>query len=118
MLFATVGQLPKLMLMAAAGAIVGCVYLLLRFVRGRICAGFWLGLICDLIFGAAAAVILCAGLVISDGGRVRAYQLAGAGAGFLATMAGFAPAMRAIVTRICAKLCGIRKKRWFLVLFR
>ena len=118
MLFATVGQLPRLALMMAAGAIVGCVYLLMRFVRVRICAGFWLNLICDLILGAAAAVILCAGLVISDGGRVRIYQLAGAGAGFWAALAGFTPVMHGIMTKICAKLRRIRKKRWFVVLFR
>lgn len=118
MLFATVGQLPRLALMMAAGAIVGCVYLLMRFVRGRICAGFWLNLICDLIFGTAAAVILCTGLVISDGGRVRVYQLLGAGAGFWAALAGFAPVAHAIVTKISAKLRKIRKKRWFVVLFR
>ncbi len=118
MLFATVGQLPKIALMAASGAAMGAFYLLMRFTRARIGAGFWLSLLCDLIFGAAAAAILCAGLVICDGGRMRAYQLAGAGIGFGAAAWGLGPALRVILTKICSKMNAMCKKRWFNVLFR
>lgn len=118
MLFATMGQLPCLALMAAAGVLVGGVYLLMRVVRRCIAAGFWLGLICDLIFGASAAVILCAGLIISDSGRVRVYQLVGAGIGFGAAIWGLEPALRSIAAKICANMHRLREKRWFVVLFR
>lgn len=118
MLFATVGQLPKLALMAASGAAAGIFYLLMRFVRGRIGAGFWLGLACDLILGMATAAILCAGLVIADSGRVRAYHLIGAGIGFLTAVRGLSPVIRAIMKKICSKMCRMCEKRWFVVLFR
>lgn len=78
MLFATFGQAPRFIWMAAAGAAIGAWYALTALLRRILCAGFWLTLVCDLLFGAGAALIFIAASVAGSYGSVRLFEIAAA----------------------------------------
>ena len=75
MLFATAHQGLLFLWMAAGGICIGVWYLLTAGLRRLVQAGFWLGLGCDLLFGAGASVILTAFLISGSYGVVRPYML-------------------------------------------
>ena len=75
MLFSTISQPLIFLWMMFCGCIIGLWYGLLAAVRKLMEAGFWLSLICDLVFGAGCAAILIAGLITADHGRIRLYSL-------------------------------------------
>lgn len=75
MLFATAHQGLLFLWMMAGGMCIGIWYLLTAGLRRLIQAGFWLGLGCDLLFGAGAAVILTGFLISGNYGAVRPFML-------------------------------------------
>ena len=81
MLFATAHQGLLFLWMTAGGMCIGVWYLLTAGLRRLIQAGFWLGLACDLLFGAGAAVILTAFLISGSYGAVRPFALLGTALG-------------------------------------
>lgn len=88
MLFATAHQGLELIWMMACGLCIALWYLLLAGLRRLIRAGFWLGLGCDLLFGAGTAALLTAFLISGCHGAVRPFALLGAALGAL--LGGFA----------------------------
>ena len=78
MLFATAHQGLLFLWMMAGGICIGIWYLLTAGLRRLVQAGFWLGLGCDLLFGAGAAVILTGFLVSGNYGVIRPFALLGA----------------------------------------
>ena len=81
MLFATKGQGLLFLWMMAAGAVCGIWYLMCAGLRRLLQAGFWLGLCCDLLFGAGMAAILLAFLISGNYGVPRPFALLGAANG-------------------------------------
>lgn len=96
MLFSTAGQGLLFLWMMAAGAVTAIWYLVCAGLRRLVQAGFWLGLACDLLFGAGAAAIYLAFLVSGNYGAFRPFCLLGAllGAGICA--AGLTPPLKAM----------------------
>ena len=83
MLFYTTGQSAAFLLMLSCGLRIGLLYDLLRLLRRLFQPGFILSLTMDLIFGAAAAGLICLSLVRALDGELRLYALMGALCGFL-----------------------------------
>lgn len=77
MLFSTIGQIYIFLWMVGAGLLVGALYSLCSGLRRLLCAGFWLTLLIDTLFGLGAALILIAALVTGSYGRIRMYELLG-----------------------------------------
>ena len=77
MLFATAHQGLLFLWMAAGGVCIGIWYLLTAGLRRLIQAGFWLGLGCDLLFGAGAAVLFTGFLISGNYGVLRPFTLMG-----------------------------------------
>ena len=83
MLFYTTGQSAAFLLMLACGLRLGLTWDFFRLLRRLFQPGFALSLALDLLFGAAAAVVLCASLLRALEGELRLYALMGALCGFL-----------------------------------
>jgi len=122
MLFATISQPAVFLWMLFCGGIMALWYSLMAGIRHLMEAGFFLSLICDLIFGLGCAAIMIAGLIIGDYGRVRLYSVFGAILGAIMTKNGlitpfqnlfgrFGSFWRRIVTKLA-------KYRLIKVLFR
>lgn len=94
MLFSTIGQIYVFLWMVGAGLLTGALYTLLAALRRLLCAGFWLTLLIDALFGLGAAVILIVAAVIASYGHLRLYELLGALAGFCLFHLGVAPPVR------------------------
>ena len=94
MLFATAGQGALFIWMMACGAVIGAWYVLAAGLRRFICAGFWLTLICDLVFGAGCAAIFIFFLVTGCYGRVRLFEIIAALLGALLFAFAAAPALK------------------------
>lgn len=110
MLFATVGQGSLFIWMMAAGALIGLWYMLTALLRRFIQAGFYLTLACDLLFGAGAAVIFTAALVMGNYGRARPFAVLGCICGaILFAIAASAP-LRALQTLLRRAGCSIKLK--------
>jgi len=110
MLFSTIGQPLIFLWMMFCGGVIALWYALADGARRLMGAGFWLSLLCDLIFGAGCAVILLSGLIIADYGRVRLYSLAGALLGAIVTGLGLIAPLKRMLTRIRLFLQEIVKK--------
>ena len=111
MLFATVGQGARFIWMLAAGAAIGAWYMLTALLRRFIQAGFWLTLACDLLFGAGAAVLLIAALIVGSYGQTRPFDILGAiigamlfGAGILSPIWSLLRKIRLKIRHIMARL--------------
>ena len=122
MLFATVGQGARFVWMMAAGAAVGAWYMLTALLRRFIQADFWLTLLCDLLFGAGAAVILIAALIAGSYGQVRPFDILGAilgaalfGAGLLAPLWALLRKMRRKIRHI---MTSLSKKHLINIIFK
>lgn len=94
MLFATAHQGLLFAWMMAGGVCIGLWYLLTAGLRRLLQAGFWLGLACDLLFGAGAAVIFTAFLITGNYGAVRPFALLGALLGAALSLFALLPPIR------------------------
>ena len=83
MLFYTAGQSAAFLLMLGCGLCLGLLWDFFRLLRHLFKPGFLLSLALDLLFGAAAAGLLCASLMRALEGELRLYALMGALCGFL-----------------------------------
>ena len=122
MLFATVGQGARFIWMLAAGVGIGAWYMLTALLRRFIQAGFWLTLACDLLFGAGAAVILCAALIAGSYGQARPFDILGAILGAALFGAGLLSPLWALLGRARRGLRHIvttlSKKRLINIIFK
>ena len=104
MLFATVGQASIFLWMLAAGMLIGAWYALLAGLRRLLCAGVWLGLMCDLAFGLGAALLFCLALYAANYGALRLYAALAALMGFGLFALGAFPMGKGLINTIkCAK---------------
>ena len=110
MLFSTISQPMIFVWMVLFGGIIALWYALVALVRRLMEAGFWLSLACDLVFGLGCAVILIAGLVSADYGRVRLYSLLGALCGAILTKYALISPMKTVFSYFSAFLQGIVTK--------
>ena len=122
MLFSTIGQIHVFIWMMAAGVLIGLWYACLAALRRLLCAGFWLTLAADAVFGAGAAGIFILALVTANYGQVRFFAVLGALTGCALFGLGVYPPMRRIVENIVRAICRlfikIRQLRWITVIFR
>ena len=122
MLFDTISQPLIFIWMMVCGGIIALWYSLMGLVRRLTEAGFFLSLLCDLIFGLGCAAILIAGLVTADYGRVRLYSLLGVLLGAIMTKFGLITPFQNVFGRISAFLQEIvtklAKYRLIKVLFK
>ena len=96
MLFATMHQGLLFLWMMAAGALLGLWYLAVAGLQRILQAGFWLGLACDLLFGAGAAVIFLAFLVAGNYGNPRPFTLLAAALGAALCAFAIVPPLRTV----------------------
>ena len=122
MLFATISQPAVFLWMMFCGGVIALWYGLMAGVRHLTEAGFFLSLLCDLIFGLGCGAILIAGLIAGDYGRVRLYGILGAVLGGIMTGIGLIAPLRNLLGRISAFLQEIvtklAKYRLIKVLFK
>lgn len=91
MLFSTIGQIHVFLWMVGAGLAIGALYALCAAVRKLLCAGFWLSLLADAVFGLIAAAVLIIAALTADYGRLRLYELLGAALGAILFELGIRP---------------------------
>lgn len=96
MLFSTIGQIYVFLWMVGAGLAAGALYALFAAIRRLLCAGFWLTLLMDALFGLGAGLILIASSLVASYGQLRLYELLGAVAGFALFQAGITPPVRSL----------------------
>lgn len=122
MLFATVGQGPLFVWMMAAGALIGLWGELVGVLRRAVSAGFWLNLLCDLLFALGGALMLALALVAGNYGQPRPFALMGALLGLIAFECGLAPPLRAFaraLRHIFRKIVtGLSENRLIKIIFR
>lgn len=122
MLFSTIGQLPLFLWMTGAGLLVGLLYTLASALRRLLCAGFFLTLLIDALFGLGAALILIAALFTGSYGQLRLYELLGAALGFILYVLGPDPLVRraagAIGRRLRHIFAAISRFRLTKVIFK
>lgn len=98
MLFYTIGQIHVFLWMVGAGLIIGALYTLCAFLRRLLCAGLWLSLLIDALFGLLAALILIAAALTADYGRIRLYELLGSVAGAALFEMGIRPPLETLAS--------------------
>lgn len=122
MLFSTIGQIHVFLWMIGAGLSIGALYAFCAWLRRLLCAGFWLTLIIDILFGLTAAVVLIVTVLLADHGRFRLYELLGAALGAILFELGIHPAVGALTAAIWQGIRGffqkITKFRLIKVIFR
>ena len=96
MLFSTIGQVYVFLWMVGAGLLAGLLYSLCTGLRRLLCAGFWLTLLIDMLFGLGSGLILVVALISGDYGRIRLYSLLGSGIGLILFRWGVDPLLRTI----------------------
>lgn len=96
MLFYTIGQIHVFLWMVGAGLTVGMLYMLCAGLRRLLCAGLWLSLLIDALFGLGAAVILILAALTADYGRIRPYELLGTVSGAALFELGIRPLLERI----------------------
>ena len=101
MLFSTMGQGALFLWMMLAGFAIGAWYALTAALRRFIRAGFWLGLLCDLLFGLGCAAILLAALLLGSWGEARFFAFIGVILGILIFILAFAAPFQKIEAQIC-----------------
>lgn len=106
MLFSTIGQIHVFLWMVGAGLAVGALYALCALLRRLLCAGFWLTLTIDALFGLGAAVILILAALIASYGRLRLYELLGAALGAILFELGVRPPVEWLLGRLAD---GVRR---------
>lgn len=98
MLFYTIGQVHILLWMVGAGLAIGALYTLCALVRRLLCAGFWLTLFIDALFGFCAALVLIVAALTADYGRIRLYELLGAALGAILFDLGVRPLIEWLIS--------------------
>ena len=96
MLFSTIGQIHAFLWMVGAGLAVGALYALCAGLRRLMCAGFWLTLVIDALFGLGAALVLIAAALTASYGSLRVYELLGAALGAILFELGARPPLEAL----------------------
>jgi len=104
MLFSTIGQIHAFLWMVGAGLAVGALYALCALVRRLLCAGFWLTLVIDALFGLGAALIIIAAALTASYGRLRPFELLGAALGAILFELGVRPPLEGLFGALCALL--------------
>lgn len=99
MLFYTIGQVHILLWMVGAGLAIGALYTLCALVRRLLCAGFWLTLFIDALFGFCVALVLIVAALTADYGRIRLYELLGAALGAILFDLGVRPLIEWLISR-------------------
>lgn len=122
MLFQTIGQHRIFLWMFASGVLIGAWYGCVGLVRRLICAGTWLGLLCDAIFGLGAGAIFCGALYVANYGALRLYAVLAALLGAAVFALGAFPTekrvnhvMKCMAKRFFVKISGYR---WIKVIFK
>ena len=100
MLFYTIGQIHVFLWMVGAGLIIGALYMLFACVRRLLCAGFWLSLLIDVLFGAGAAVLLIIAALTADYGRICLYELLGVVLGAILFELGILPLLERLARTV------------------
>ena len=122
MLFSTIGQIHVFLWMIGAGLAIGAFYALCAWLRRLLCAGFWLTLTIDALFGLGAALLLIITALIADHGRLRLYELLGAALGAILFELGLRPMIESLTGSLWRRLRGIFQKisrfRLIKVIFR
>lgn len=103
MLFYTIGQMHILLWMMGAGLAIGALYTLCALVRRLLCAGFWLTLFIDALFGFCAAIVLIVAALTADYGQIRLYELLGAALGAILFELGVRPLVERLIS---SAACG------------
>lgn len=104
MLFYTIGQVHIFLWMVGAGLAIGALYTLCALLRRLLCAGFWLTLFIDAMFGFCAAIVLILAALTADYGRIRLYELLGAALGAILFDLGVRPLIEKLITLAA---CGL-----------
>lgn len=110
MLFSTISQPLIFLWMMFCGGVIALWYALTALIRRITQAGFWISLMCDLVFGIGCAVIFILGLVIADYGRLRLYSVLGAVLGAIMTKFALITPLCCVFGRIGSFLMGIVTK--------
>ena len=122
MLFSTIGQIHVFLWMIGAGLVIGALYMLCAWLRRLLCAGFWLTLLIDILFGLGAAILMIVTLLIANRGSLRLYELLGAALGAILFELGPRPVIETLASalrqRICASFQEIAKFRLIKVIFQ
>lgn len=104
MLFYTIGQVHIFLWMVGAGLAIGALYTFCALLRRLLCAGFWLTLFIDAMFGFCAAIVLILAALTADYGRIRLYELLGAALGAILFDLGVRPLIEKLITLAA---CGL-----------
>lgn len=96
MLFSTIGQIHVFLWMVGAGMFIGALYALCSGLRRLMCAGFWLSLAIDMMFGLGAGILLIAAVLFASYGNVRLYELLGTAVGIILFSLGIQPPLEAL----------------------
>lgn len=122
MLFSTIGQIYVFLWMVGAGLVIGALYTLCAWLRRLLCAGFWLTLAIDMMFGLCAAIVVIAAALTADSGDLRLYEFLGAALGAILFELGVRPPVEwlaaAVFGGLKARFQRIAKFRLIKVIFR
>ena len=122
MLFSTIGQIHVFLWMIGAGLATGAFYALCAWIRRLLCAGFWLTLTIDALFGLGAALLLVVTALIADHGSLRFYELLGAALGAILFELGLRPMVESLTSALWQRFQTIFQKiikfRLIKVIFR
>jgi len=118
MLWDTAHQWQVFVYMAAAGALAGVCYDLLRLMRIRLEAGFWLSLAADLLFGAAAAALFIAFALKACFGQMRLYEMAAFALGGAAYMGGPHILLARAAGGVARLFSGLLRQKWVQKIFQ
>ncbi len=122
MLFSTIGQIHVFLWMVGAGLAIGALYALCAWIRRLLCAGFWLTLTIDVLFGLCAAVLLILAALVASYGSLRLYELLGAVLGAILFELGARPPLEwlaaAVFGRAKDRFQRIAKFRLIKVIFK
>lgn len=115
MLFSTIGQIHAFLWMLGAGLASGALYALFTGLRRLMCAGFWLTLAIDALYGLCAAAIIIAAALTASYGSLRPFELLGAALGAILFELGLRPPLEWMVLalsratkRACQKIANFR----------
>lgn len=100
MLFSTVGQGALFLWMMLGGMAMGAWYALTALLRRILCAGFWLSLACDLLFGAGCAAVFILFSYAGSYGRLRLFDVLAAALGMALFYCAFHAPLAAIARSI------------------
>ena len=107
MLFSTIGQIHIFLWMLGAGLAIGALYALCAWLRRLLCAGFWLTLTIDILFGLCAALTVIAAALTASYGSLRLYEFFGAALGAILFELGVRPPLEWLAAAVFQWVKGI-----------